>query len=333
MTPAALEWPKRFRRHLTTERRLSSHTDKSYALDLEAFIACCDKDAIEDWKRVDNFHVRTFVMRQHAAGLAPRSIQRQLSAVRTFFEFLILESLDADDRLKRAEVFGTAEELKAARDAADESPQVFANPTLEIRAPRTKRQIPVTLDPDQMARLLEIPPGDALTTRDKAIMELLYSSGLRLAELTGLNTSDLLSDNTVQVTGKGQKQRIVPVGSKAVDALAAWILVRGELAPPDQRALFVARSGRRLGPKDVQRRVAYWARRQGIPLHMHPHLFRHSFATHLLESSRNIRGVQELLGHADISTTQIYTHLDFQYLARTYESAHPRARKKPSGTP
>jgi integrase/recombinase XerC len=328
VTPAALEWLKRFRRYLTTERRLSPHTDKSYALDLQAFVACCDKDSIEEWKRVDNFHVRTFVMRQHAAGLAPKSIQRQLSAVRMFFEFLIRESLNAHDRVTRVECSGTAEELAAAHEAADQAPQVFVNPALEIRAPKAKRQIPVTLDPDQMARLLEIPPGDALATRDKAIMELLYSSGLRLSELTSLNTTDLLSDNTVQVTGKGKKQRIVPVGSKAAEALAQWIRARAELAPSGQQALFVSKDGRRLGPKGVQGRVAHWARRQGIPLHVHPHLFRHSFATHLLESSRNIRGVQEMLGHADISTTQIYTHLDFQHLARTYESAHPRARRK-----
>jgi integrase/recombinase XerC len=329
MTPTALEWVKRFRRYITTERRLSPHTDKNYAFDLEAFAAFCDKEAIEDWKRVDNFHVRTFVMRQHAAGLAPKSIQRRLSAVRAFFEYLIRESLDADDRLKRMETSGTADELQAARNDAGKSPEVFANPTLEIRAPKAKRQIPVTLDPDQMARLLEIPAGDVLATRDKAMMELLYSSGLRLSELTGLNTVDLLADSTVQVTGKGQKQRIVPVGRKAAEALAAWIPARAELARIDERAMFVGKNGRRLGPKGVQERVAHWARQQGISMHVHPHLFRHSFATHLLESSQNIRGVQELLGHADISTTQIYTHLDFQHLARTYESAHPRARKKP----
>jgi integrase/recombinase XerC len=180
-----------------------------------------------------------------------------------------------------------------------------------------------------MARLLQIPRGDALTARDRAIMELLYSSGLRLAELVGLNLRSLdLKDRMVQVLGKGSKARIVPVGRAAADALRSWLKERGALARQDEAALFVGRTGRRLGPRAVQTRVAYWARRQGLSMHVHPHLFRHSFASHLLESSGELRGVQELLGHADISTTQIYTHLDFQHLARIYDATHPRARRK-----
>jgi integrase/recombinase XerC len=180
-----------------------------------------------------------------------------------------------------------------------------------------------------MARLLQLPDGDELTTRDRALMELLYSSGLRLSELTGIDLTSLdLRDRTVQVLGKGKKFRIVPVGRMAVTALRAWLKARGALARPEEPALFVGKNGRRLGARAVQLRVAFWARRQGLSMHVHPHLFRHSFASHLLESSGELRGVQELLGHADISTTQIYTHLDFQHLARIYDATHPRARRK-----
>jgi len=305
---AELEWLKRFRRYITTERRLSAHTDKNYAIDLEAFVTFCEQQGIDQWHKVDSQHVRLFAARQHAAGLAPKSIQRRLSGVRAFFEFLVRETLQA-------------------RGRAD-SPQVTTNPAVDVRAPKARRALPVTLDPDQMAKLLELPAGDAFTARDRAIMELLYSSGLRLAELVRLNLTDLLPDDTVHVVGKGNKARIVPVGSKAREALAAWKQERASLAKPDELALFVGRNGRRLGPWGVQARVAHWARQQGLQQHVHPHLFRHSFATHLLESSGELRGVQELLGHADIATTQIYTHLDFQHLARTYEAAHPRARKK-----
>jgi len=191
------------------------------------------------------------------------------------------------------------------------------------------RRLPQTLDADQMARLLQIPAGGGLTSRDRAIMELLYSSGLRLAELVGLDVTSLdLKDRMVQVLGKGKKVRIVPVGRAAAQALRLWLKERAAMAKEQEAALFVGRSGGRLGPRAVQARVAYWARRQGLGVHVHPHLFRHSFASHLLESSGELRGVQELLGHADISTTQIYTHLDFQHLARIYDATHPRARRK-----
>jgi integrase/recombinase XerC len=206
---------------------------------------------------------------------------------------------------------------------------VLVNPALEVRAPKAPRRLPHTLDADQMARLLEIPAGGGLTARDRALMELLYSSGLRLAELVGLDLGDLdLKDRTVRLLGKGRKSRIVPVGRLALAALRAWLKERAALAAADQLALFVGRRGKRLGPRAIQARVSYWAKRQGLAVHVHPHLFRHSFASHLLESGGELRGVQELLGHADISTTQIYTHLDFQHLARIYDAAHPRARRK-----
>ena len=299
MSPAALEAVSRFRRHLATERRLSANTDAAYARDLEALVRFCDARGIARWDQLDSQHLRVFAAASHAAGLAPRSIQRRLSAVRSFFRFLLRERL------------------------------AKGNPADGVRAPKAARRLPTTLDPDQMARLLELPGSGPFVARDRAIMELFYSCGLRLAELTSLELGDLdLKDRTVRVLGKGRKVRIVPVGRAAAEALAGWLRERPGIARCDTAALFVGRTGRRLGPRAVQVRVAHWARRQGLPLHVHPHVFRHSFASHLLESGGDLRGVQELLGHADISTTQIYTHLDFQHLARIYDATHPRARRK-----
>jgi integrase/recombinase XerC len=318
MTPAALEWVARFRRYMTSERRLSAHTDRSYSRDLAALIRYCDRCGVADWGGLDTQHVRLFAAHSHASGLNPRSIQRRLSAVRSFYEFLLREGRN-----------GAA--LAAAAAPARRSPgaRIRANPAQDVRAPKAARRLPQTLDPDQMARLLEIPPGNILTARDRAIMELLYSSGLRLSELVGLDIASLdLKDRTVQVLGKGRKGRIVPVGRAAARALKAWLRERADLARQGETALFVGRSGERLGARAVQARIAHWARRQGLGMHVHPHLFRHSFASHLLESSGELRGVQELLGHADISSTQIYTHLDFQHLARIYDATHPRARRK-----
>lgn len=278
---------------------MSPHTDSNYARDLAALVKYCDTSKVADWPALDAQHVRMFAARSHAGGLAPRSIQRRLSAVRSFCNFLTRERV------------------------------LRSNPAVEIRAPKVARKLPNTLDADQMARLLELPPGDAFVTRDRAMMELLYSSGLRLAELTGLGLTDVdLKDRTVQVLGKGRKSRIIPVGRKAIEALGAWLRERAGIKRADPTALFIGRNGRRLGARAVQLRVAYWARKQGLGVHVHPHLFRHSFASHLLESSGELRGVQELLGHADIATTQLYTHLDFQHLARIYDASHPRARKK-----
>jgi len=319
MTPAALEWLARFRRYMSSERRLSAHTDSSYARDLAALVKFCDRAGLGDWSALDTQHVRTFAAHSHAAGLAPRSIQRRLSAVRSFYEFLLREG--------RSDGAGASSAPAAGRRRRSE--RVTRNPARDVAAPKAARRLPQTLDADQMARLLEIPAGEGLSARDRAIMELLYSSGLRLAELVGLDVMSLdLKDRTVQVLGKGRKARIVPVGRAAAQALRVWFKARAGVAREQETALFVGRSGARLGPRAVQARVAYWARRQGLGMPVHPHLFRHSFASHLLESSGELRGVQELLGHADISTTQIYTHLDFQHLARIYDATHPRARRK-----
>ena len=302
---APQEWLARFRAHLGTERRLSPHTLAAYERDLAAFAAWCEAQGHHDWLALDMQHLRTFAARSHAGGLGPRSVQRRLSALRSFFRFLEREGI-------------------ATR-----------NPVTDVRAPKAGKRLPQTIDVDSMGRLLTpeaVPAKDAgatVGTRELAIMELFYSSGLRLAELVGLDLPDLsLADRTVRVLGKGSKTRIVPVGAKAVAALRKWLRERSSLAAEGEPAVFTGRNGRRIGARQVQRRVAAAARARGLPQHVHPHLFRHSFATHLLESSRDLRAVQELLGHASISTTQVYTHLDFQHLARTYDSSHPRARRR-----
>jgi integrase/recombinase XerC len=289
----------RFLRSLRDERRLSPHTVSAYARDLESLVAYCDAQGITAWDGLDPQHVRNLAAQCHRRGLAPRSVQRRLSAVRSLFRYLRSEG-------------------ELARD-----------PAADVQAPRARKRLPVTLDADTMARLLEFRADDRLGLRDKAIMELFYSSGLRLAELIGLDLADLdLRDRTVRVLGKGRKTRIVPVGKQAATALSRWLGERTGVAAVQETAVFVGVNGRRLGPRIVQRRIARWARLQGLPEHVHPHMFRHSFASHLLESSGDLRAVQELLGHANISTTQVYTHLDFQHLARIYDAAHPRARRK-----
>ncbi len=299
MSPGAAQSLADFLRQLGLERNLSPHTVVNYGRDLAALAAWCDQQGLDEWRQLDQGHVRAFAARSHAGGLSPRSVQRRLSALRSFFRFL-------------------------QREGATE-----VNPGADVRAPKSRKRLPRALDADQMAQLLEAPAEGALGRRDRAIMELLYSSGLRLAELVGLDLPALdLADRTVRVTGKGRKTRIVPVGGKAVEALRAWIKERTGLAKPDELAVFVGRNGRRLGARSIQLRLAQLGVRHGLPAKLHPHLFRHSFATHLLESSQDLRGVQELLGHADISTTQVYTHLDFQHLAGVYDQAHPRARRR-----
>ncbi|MGH8129504.1 MAG: tyrosine recombinase XerC [Steroidobacteraceae bacterium] len=299
MQAKAAAWIGRYLAHLRTERRLSSHTESAYRRDLAALTAYCDSERIAGWKQLDNFHVRTFAAHEHRDGLGPRSVQRRLSALRGFFNFLIREKV------------------------------IEANPAADIRAPKAAKRLPKTLDVDQVASLLEREPTDALARRDLAMLELLYSSGLRLAELAGLDVTDLdLADRTVRVLGKGSKTRILPVGRKAIGALRAWLVERLALVKDGGSALFIGQNGRRLGARAIQRRIGRWAAASDLGVPVHPHLLRHSFATHLLESSRDLRGVQELLGHADISTTQVYTHLDFQHLARIYDESHPRARRR-----
>jgi len=343
LTPAATSWIERFRQYLTAERRCSPHTVAAYTRDLQALVSYCDRTGLESWAALDSGHLRSFAARLHAGGLGPRSIQRRLSAVRSFYEFLQREA----HALRRAQASGRGAPAAGPADAAEpasaagsasaagreqrEVARIRSNPGQDVRAPKAPRRLPETLDADQMARLLEIPAGEPFATRDRAIMELLYSSGLRLAEVVGLDLGHLdLRDRVVHVLlGKGAKGRSVPVGRMALRALEQWLGERTALARPGEQAIFVGRAGRRLGRRAVELRVAHWARRQGLAANVYPHLFRHSFASHLLESGAELRGVQELLGHADIATTQIYTHLDFQHLARIYDAAHPRARRKP----
>jgi len=299
MNETARQWLEKYLHHLATERRVSPHTTSNYRRDLDSLQAFCEQQDIDDWRNLDIHLLRQYAASCHRKGLAPRSIQRRLSAARGLFNYLIREG------------------------------ETTINPADGVMAPKAARRLPETLDADTMAKLLDIPVTSTEAIRDKAILELLYSSGLRLQELTGLNLDELdLQDRTVRVLGKGSKTRILPVGRYALEALAAWLKCRSELAARDETAVFVGRRGKRISPRVVQARVKHWAMHQGIPARVYPHLFRHSFATHVLESSGDLRGVQELLGHADISTTQIYTHLDFQHLARIYDKAHPRARRK-----
>jgi integrase/recombinase XerC len=282
--------------HLTNERRLSRHTVENYTRDIDALIGLAAATPLQQLQ-VPN--VRRFVAQLHARGLDGRTLGRMLSAWRGFFHYL-------------------------ARDHG-----FAANPCVGIRPPKSAKRLPHALSPDEAGRLMEIPATDPLAVRDKAILELLYSSGLRLSELTGLAEGDVnFRDATVRVTGKGSKTRIVPVGGHALTALKAWLPVREELARAGEKALFVGRDGGALGARAVQARLKQWALKLGLADKVHPHALRHSFASHVLQSSGDLRAVQEMLGHASISTTQVYTHLDFQHLAKAYDAAHPRAKRK-----
>jgi len=299
LDPEAQQGIERFLATLRTERRLSPHTLKNYRRDLDHLVRFCDQQQIRHWRDLTEMALRQYVALRHRQGIGGKSLQRELSAYRSCFRFLLQEG------------------------------QISANPAVGIQAPRAARKLPDTLDVDRIKRLVEIRGDSPLTRRDRAILELFYSSGLRLAELVGLDLDRLdLADATVEVTGKGNKTRRVPLGRHAVRALRDWLRVRRQLAGVDETALFVSQQGRRLSPRSVQSRLRQWAVKQGIDVRVYPHLLRHSFASHLLESSQDLRAVQELLGHADIATTQIYTHLDFQHLASVYDKAHPRAKKK-----
>jgi integrase/recombinase XerC len=281
------------------QRNLSPHTLSNYRRDLSRLSEFCDSAGIQEWDKVDPQAVRSFVAWRHRKGAGGRTLQRELSALRGFFNFLLREGV------------------------------VRNNPGADIPAPKSEKRLPKALDVDQTARLVEIAGDEPLVLRDRALMELIYSSGLRLAEAVGLDTDSVdRHDASVRVVGKGSKARVVPVGRAALQALEAWLKVRGQLATLEEKALFVSQRGRRLSPRSVQQRMREWGIKQGLDTRVHPHMLRHSFASHILESSGDLRAVQELLGHADIATTQVYTHLDFQHLAKVYDSAHPRARKR-----
>jgi integrase/recombinase XerC len=283
---------------LAHQRRLSPGTTRNYRRAVEQLFALNDGVPLEKFEAQ---HMRRTVSQLHARGMSGRTIAYLLSGWRGFFNWLVKH-----------------------RDFPH-------NPCVGLRAPRGPKALPKALSPDLMARLLETPAQGPAQSRDKAMFELLYSSGLRLAELVSLDAAGgegMLRQAEVTVTGKGAKTRTVPVGSKACAAIAAWLAERDGLARPGETALFVGARGRRISPSSVRYALSQWARRLGLPQHVHPHMLRHSFATHLLQSSGDLRAVQEMLGHSSISTTQVYTHLDFQHLAKAYDAAHPRAKRK-----
>jgi integrase/recombinase XerC len=295
---------ERFLEYLRIERGLSPLTIKAYGRDLALFCQGMAQRSVQQASRVSEHDVRAFIAAMHRKGQGGKTLQRLLSAIRSFYAWLLREGL------------------------------AKANPATGVRAPKSGRKLPETLDADAVSSLLDFPADSTIAKRDKAILELFYSSGLRLAELVGLRWDQFdLNGGMLTVTGKGNKTRMVPVGGKALAALLAWRKARVEFAGTDLEQVFVSRNGLPLSSRAVQGRIKYWARRQGLPQNVYPHLLRHSFASHLLESSGDLRAVQELLGHSDISTTQIYTHLDFQHLARVYDQAHPRAKRRSQKDP
>jgi integrase/recombinase XerC len=287
-----------FHTYLQSERRYSPHTLAAYHKDLKAFVDFGRERGLHSWTQMDDLHVRAFVASQHRRGLSGTSLQRQLSAVRSLFNFLC--------RHHRAE----------------------NNPAQGVPAPKAPRRLPETLSVDQLEGLLAFAGNDDLACRDRAMLEMFYGCGLRLSELSGLDIGDLdWQQQTVSVMGKGRKQRHVPFGNKAVTALKRWLPHRESQANVGERALFISRRGKRISNSTIQQSLKKRAQQQGEGLSLYPHMLRHSFASHLLESSHDLRAVQELLGHANLSTTQIYTHLDFQHLASVYDKAHPRSKK------
>jgi integrase/recombinase XerC len=283
--------------HLAEERRLAALTVENYARDIRDLLRLAAGRPLRDLVTQD---LRRFVARLHGAGLGGRSLARKLSAWRSFFDYLV-------------------------RDHGH-----VANPGRGLRAPRSAKRLPTTLSPEQTARLLDGTEHDDLAIRDLALFELVYSSGLRIGETLALEMHEIdLDARTVRVTGKGSRTRVVPVGTQAAEAVARWLARRPEWAAPGERRLFVSRRGGSLAPETVRKSLRARAAARGIEGRVYPHALRHSFASHLLQSSGDLRAVQELLGHASISTTQVYTHLDWQHLAKAYDAAHPRARRKP----
>ena len=285
--------------YLRNERGLSARTLQAYRRDLDQLLQFLKSQEIDQPELVTQHHIRAFIAQRHREGLGGKSLQRLLSAVRSFYKWMLREGI--------------------ARN----------NPATPVRAPKSPRHLPATLDADTIGQLLDIPCDTPLAIRDKAIMELFYSSGLRLTELATLQWDQVdLGSGMVTVTGKGNRSRMVPIGRIAAEALVEWRKARVKFASFEEPHVFVSQRGNPIATRTIQARIRHWAKHQGMPQNIYPHLLRHSFASHMLESSGDLRAVQELLGHADISTTQVYTHLDFQHLAKVYDKAHPRAKKK-----
>ncbi|TXH04755.1 MAG: tyrosine recombinase XerC [Nevskiaceae bacterium] len=286
--------------YLRYEKRYSANTIGASRRDLTQFAAWCEKARISELTRVDVHAVRAFVAAQHREGRQPGSLHRYLSTLRGFFR----------------------QQLRRGR--------MQANPAVGVRGPKFRRRLPGVVSADELSRALNLPPEGESDLRDSAIVELFYSAGLRLSELHALDAAQLEGGvSELRVFGKGGKERVVMIGSAARTALDAWLQLRPQHAAADERALFTGARGRRLSRASIGIAVKRWAQRRGLNANLHPHRLRHSFATHLLENSGDLRGVQELLGHANLSTTQIYTHLDWKHLAKVYDRAHPRAKRKP----
>ena len=283
-----------FAQHLA---RRPAHTRNAYLRDVEALKALAGDLPLE---RLSAVQLRRFLATLHGRGLSGRSLARMLSGWRAFYRFLL-----------------------------EREPQLDGNPCAGLKAPKAVRRLPSALSPDEAVQLVAIDATDALGIRDRALFELAYSSGLRVSELAGLDVASVdIPAGEVRVWGKGSKERIVPVGGAAREALKAWLVVRATLPAHGADAMFISRTGRRITSRAIQQRLAAWSVKRGLSRHVHPHMLRHSFASHLLQSSGDLRAVQEMLGHASIASTQVYTHLDFQYLAKIYDQTHPRAKKK-----
>jgi len=292
------QWLEAFFSYLKHEKRYSKHTSSAYQRDLVAFDKYIASQNVNEWSLVTVHHVRQYTAYLHKNDQAPKSIQRKLSSLRRFFHYLMREN------------------------------HVDINPVEGVRAPKADKTLPRVLDVDQVQALFTQNSTDPLLLRDMAMLELLYGCGLRLSELVSLDVDDFdYSDYSFRVTGKGDKTRILPFGKMALLALNKWIPILKSWAVENERALFISKKGVRISPRTVQSRLQFWGKKQGLTTGLHPHRLRHSFASHLLESSGDIRSVQELLGHADLSSTQIYTQLDYQHLALVYDKAHPRAKK------
>ncbi|MFA0264803.1 tyrosine recombinase XerC [Vibrio cyclitrophicus] len=298
--PSSLQKPlSRFYEYLRSEKGLSLHTQRNYKQQLETMAAHLVTLGLKDWGQIDAAWVRQLASKGMREGMKASSIATRLSSLRSFFDFLVLRG------------------------------EMNANPAKGVSAPRKQRPLPKNLDVDEVGQLLEVNGDDPLSIRDRAMMEVMYGAGLRLAELVGINLKDVLGrQGEIRVIGKGDKERKAPFSGLAKEWVDKWLKVRGELASPGETALFVSKLGTRISHRSVQKRMEEWGKKQSVASHISPHKLRHSFATHVLESSQNLRAVQELLGHENISTTQVYTHLDFQHLAQAYDQAHPRARKK-----
>jgi integrase/recombinase XerC len=285
----------RYLTHLRTGRRLAPHTLAAYSRDGRMLESLSAGRPLESLAATD---IRRFIATLHSRGQSPRSLARVLSSWRGFFNWLVRQH------------------------------EVPANPCAGVRPPKAPRTLPQTLSPDDAVRLVSVEDPGPWGIRDRAIFELAYSSGLRVSELTGIDLEAIdFNAGEARILGKGSKTRIVPVGEHAITALRRWLEVRNALDKVDPHALFVGKSGRRLAPREVQKRIKRWAALAGLDVDAHPHMLRHSFASHVLQSSGDLRAVQEMLGHASIASTQVYTHLDFQHLAKVYDAAHPRARR------